>query len=212
MALPTAAPPSRTTFVLELLRSGILNGDFPAGRALVESELAVELGVSKTPVREALKTLEGAGLVVIRPYAGASVRSLTEAEVEAIYDMRLLIEPEAVRRSIRNGVDVAAARAALDRAASAPDASGRSTANRDFHRILFAACGNPILTKTLDDLRDQIALVSVSAWARTASWQKEADEHARILESAEAGRADDAAALVAAHIDDFSRRQSREEP
>jgi len=41
MALPTAAPPSRTTFVLELLRSGILNGDFPAGRALVESELAV---------------------------------------------------------------------------------------------------------------------------------------------------------------------------
>jgi DNA-binding GntR family transcriptional regulator len=195
--------------VLETIKAGILNGQFKPGDALVENELAGQYGVSKTPVREALKTLESSGLVVIRPYAGTTVRELTEQDALAIYDMRLLLEPEAVRRSVQAGNDFEDATQALDRAAMADDASTRSTANRDFHRALYAGCGNPLLIRTLDGLRDQTALVSTSSWAREASWEDEAHEHAAILDHASAGNADEAAALLHHHIDGFVARHLR---
>src|SRR4051812_43994932 len=106
--LPAFSPatlPSRTAHVLETIKAAILNGEFKPGAALVENVLAGEFGVSKTPVREALKALEGSGLVVIRPFAGTTVRELSEQDAMAIYDMRLLLEPEAVRRSVVNGSD-----------------------------------------------------------------------------------------------------------
>lgn len=70
--LPAFSPatlPSRTAHVLEAIKAAILNGEFKPGTALVENVLAGEFGVSKTPVREALKALEGSGLVVIRPFS-----------------------------------------------------------------------------------------------------------------------------------------------
>src|SRR4051812_6922865 len=159
---------------METIKAGILNGQFKPGTALVENELAGQFGVSKTPVREALKTLESSGLVVIRPYTGTTVRELSEQDALAIYDMRLLLEPEAVRRSVEAGTDFSDAATALERAALAKDSSTRSTANRDFHRGLYAGCGNPLLVRTLDGLRDQTALVSASSWARSPSWEGEA--------------------------------------
>src|SRR5699024_6856129 len=116
----------------------ILSGRYAAGQALVESEIAKELGVSKTPVREALKTLEVSGLVVVRPYTGTRVRQLTMEDAIAIYDLRLLLEPEAVRRSVANGLALEPARKALDRARDVEDASMRSLENRAFHATLWA--------------------------------------------------------------------------
>ncbi|NQX35728.1 GntR family transcriptional regulator [Herbiconiux sp. VKM Ac-2851] len=197
---------SRTSHVLEILKSAILNGQLEPGEALVEAELAGRLGVSKTPVREALKTLEGTGLVVIRPYTGAIVRVFSDDDAVAIYDMRLLLEPEAVRRSIASGADLTGAADALARAAAAESGSERSMANREFHRALYRHSGNPLLLQTLDGLRDQIALISAGSWARSASWQREAEEHARILEVAQAGDSEGAARLVREHIADFARR------
>lgn len=204
--LGTVASTSRTTHVLEILKNAILNGQLAPGQALVESELASRLGVSKTPVREALKTLEGTGLVVIRPYTGATVREFSDDDAVAIYDMRLLLEPEAVRRSIASGADLDEAADALARARAAGDGSGRSIANREFHRALYRHSGNPLLLQTLDGLRDQIALISAGSWARSASWEQEAGEHARILETARAGDAEGTARLVREHIGDFARR------
>lgn len=211
MTLPFSpgALPSRTAHVLETIKAGILNGQFKPGSALVENDLAGQFGVSKTPVREALKTLESSGLVVIRPYTGTTVRELTEQDALAIYDMRLLLEPEALRRSVSLGSDLIDAARALERAALAEDASTRSTANRDFHRGLYAGCGNPLLIRTLDGLRDQTALVSASSWAREASWEEEAHEHAAVLEAARAGNADEAATLLHRHIDSFVTRHLR---
>ncbi|QFU91154.1 GntR family transcriptional regulator [Amycolatopsis sp. YIM 10] len=208
-AVSPGALPSRTAHVLETIKAAILNGAFKPGSPLVEADLAAQFGVSKTPVREALKTLEGTGLVVIRPYAGTVVRDLTYEDALAIYDLRLLLEPEAVRRSVRAGGDFSAARKALERAALAEDASERSTANREFHRCLYAACGNPLLVRTLDGLRDQTALVSASSWARIASWEQEAGEHDEILRLAADGDADGAAALLRGHIEGFVDRQIR---
>jgi DNA-binding GntR family transcriptional regulator len=202
---PVAAG-SRTTHVLEIVKNAILNGQLEPGQALVESELASRLGVSKTPVREALKTLEGTGLVVIRPYTGATVRVFSDDDAVAIYDMRLLLEPEAVRRSIAAGADLDEAADALAKAREAGDGSGRSIANRAFHRALYRNSGNPLLLQTLDGLRDQIALISAGSWARSASWEQEAGEHDRILEAARTGDAEGTARLVREHIGDFARR------
>ena len=137
------------------------------------------------------------------------MRELSEQDALAIYDMRLLLEPEAVRRGVSAGADFTAAEQALDRAALADDPSTRSTANRDFHRGLYAGCDNPLLIRTLDGLRDQTALVSTSSWAREASWEEEAREHAAILDQVRANNAEEAVALLHRHIDGFVARHLR---
>ena len=99
----TGATPSRTEAVLDAIKRAILAGELRPGQSLVETELAQMLGVSKTPVREALKTLAGAGLVTMSAYRGATVRAIDPASAAAIYDLRLLLEPEAVRRAVGRG-------------------------------------------------------------------------------------------------------------
>ena len=209
------ALPSRTVAVLEAIKHAILTGELRPGQALVETDLAEVLGVSKTPVREALKTLAGAGLVTMNPYKGAAVRVVDDELARHVYDARLLLEPEALARAVTRGHDWRPAHAALTRADHAPDQAERSLANRDFHRELYAGCGNPLLIKMLDDLRDQTALVSVAAWRHepdwllegtTPSWEHEAAEHRTVLRAAEDGDAEHAAALLRGHITSFVAR------
>jgi len=223
----TGATPSRTEAVLEAIKHAILAGELRPGQSLVETELAQMLGVSKTPVREALKTLAGAGLVTMSPYRGATVRAIDPESAAAIYDLRLLLEPEAVRRAVQahaahadgvqaDGVQAGAARAdagpwaaarvALGASGAATDQAQRSLANREFHRALYVTCGNSLLVKSLDDLRDQTALVSALSWEQAPSWQQEAAEHQAILTAARAGAAAQAAALLRAHIAGFAAR------
>jgi DNA-binding GntR family transcriptional regulator len=220
----TGATPSRTEAVLDAIKRAILAGELRPGQSLVETELAQLLGVSKTPVREALKTLAGAGLVTMSAYRGATVRAIDPASAAAIYDLRLLLEPEAVRRAVgRGGAEAglsrtspsqaspsqaswASAHAALQASDAATDQAQRSLANREFHRALYLACGNTLLVKTLDDLRDQTALVSALSWEQAPSWQQEAAEHRAILAAAQRGAASEAAALLRAHIAGFADR------
>lgn len=202
--------PSRTEAVLAAIRHAILAGELRPGRPLVETELADRLGVSKTPVREALKTLAGVGLVTMSPYKGATVREITEAEARHLYDVRLLLEPEALNRSVTTtNIDQTAAHAALNRADTASDLVARNLANRDFHAALYAGCGNPLLVAMLADLRDQTALVSMAWWRRNPghlNWECEAAEHHAILSAAEARNPATAAALLRDHITGFIQR------
>jgi DNA-binding GntR family transcriptional regulator len=204
------AAPSRTEAVLEAIKHAILAGELRPGQSLVETELAQRLGVSKTPVREALKTLAGAGLVTMSPYRGATVRIIDSSTAAAIYDLRLLVEPEALRRAARSGPaqdgNWAQATAALAASAAAADQAQRSLANREFHRALYVGCGNSLLVKVLDDLRDQTALVSALSWAQAPSWPQEAAEHQAILAAARAGQPGQAASLLHAHISSFAAR------
>jgi DNA-binding GntR family transcriptional regulator len=213
------ALPSRTVAVLEAIKHAILTGELKPGRPLVETDLAELLGVSKTPVREALKTLAGAGLVTMNPYKGAAVRVVGGEQARHIYDVRLLLEPEAVARAVAAGPDLYAAHAALASADNARDQAERSLANRDFHRALYAGCGNPLLVRMLDDLRDQTALVAVASWrhdppgAVVPSWEREAAEHQAILQAAEGGGdVTRAAALLRAHIAAFFDRNFTGDP
>ena len=211
------ALPSRTVAVLEAIKHAILSGELRPGQSLVETDLAEVLGVSKTPVREALKTLAGAGLVTMSPYKGAAVRVIGDEQARHVYDVRLLLEPEALSRAVAAGHDWRAAHAALARADDAPDQAERSLANRDFHRELYAGCDNPLLVRMLDELRDQTALVSVAAWQHeppwlgTPSWEHEADEHRAVLRAAEDGEAARAASLLRQHITSFVQRNFPEE-
>jgi DNA-binding GntR family transcriptional regulator len=213
--LSGAAPvpiPSRTQYVLEQLTHAILTGGLVPGTALVETELAATFGVSKTPVREALKTLAGRGLVVMSEYKGAAVRAVDAEMARSVYDVRLLLEPEALRRTVSERAGLVAAHAALQRADAAGDAAERSLANRDFHRALYLPCGNPLLVRMLDDLRDQAALVSSVAWQSAPTWEREATEHREILARAEEGRAEGAARLLREHIESFVLRAFPADP
>jgi DNA-binding GntR family transcriptional regulator len=212
--MPSVAVPSRTEAVLDAVKHAILTGRLVPGQALIETELAAQLGVSKTPVREALKTLAGAGLVMMSPYKGASVRLVDAALAHSVYDIRVLLEPEALRRSAAradaaDAADTAAwagAEAALDAADLATDRADRQQANREFHRALYLGCGNNLMVGILDGLRDQTALVSTAVWARNAGWEQEATEHRAILTAIKAGRADRAATLLEEHIRSFLDR------
>jgi len=198
-------PISRSSYVVETIRRKILSGEFEAGRPLVETELASAFAMSKTPVREALKTLSGNGLVTMSEFRGAVVRSVDAAMARDVFDVRRMIEPKAVALAVtRGGIDVARAREALDHAGRADGVADRSMSNREFHRLTYATCGNPLLISILDGLRDQTALITVTAWSRGISWEHEAHEHAAILAAIEAGDAAEAERLDAAHIAAFA--------
>jgi DNA-binding GntR family transcriptional regulator len=204
-------PASRTEHVLEEIRRAILTRRLLPGQPLVEMELANQLGVSKTPVREALKILSGSGLVTFSPYKGASVRVVDRDLAMAVYDVRLLLEPEAVGRAVRAGDEraVAVAGTALESAAEAMavgDHAELSLCNRSFHQAMYAGCGNPLLISVLDDLRDRAALISVVGWETSPSWDVEWQEHKAILAAATEGRHEQAVELTRQHIQGFLDR------
>ncbi|BBB01950.1 putative GntR family transcriptional regulator [Actinacidiphila reveromycinica] len=208
---PSRPLPSRTEAVLESIKHRILTGELKPGQALVEAELAEQLEVSKTPVREALKTLAGSGLVIMSPYKGAAVREVDQAHARCVYDMRLLLEPAAAARSAAAGRIGQHAEEALERADRAADTAERSLANRAFHRALYSGCGNPLLVRSLDELRDQTALLSSAAWSRQPSWQQEAAEHRAILRAAEDGNSELVRDLMRSHISSFAARNFPED-
>ncbi|MDX3854447.1 GntR family transcriptional regulator [Streptomyces sp. AK02-01A] len=206
MTFAPAPIPSRTQYILEAVKHDILTGGLSPGQPLVEAELAARFGVSKTPVREALKTLAGTGLVVMSQYKGVTVRTVDAAMAREVYDVRLLLEPEALRRTVAGGASLAEAAQALTRADAAADIAERSLANRDFHRALALPCGNPLLVRMLDEIRDQSALVAAVAWAAEPTWHREAAEHRNILRLARDGDANGAARALRDHIARFVER------
>ncbi|WP_091288475.1 GntR family transcriptional regulator [Amycolatopsis xylanica] len=211
-----ASPPiSRTDFVRDAIKESILSGELAPGETLVESEIGAQLGVSKTPVREALRLLAGSGLVTMSTYKGASVRVIDAEVAYAVYDLRAMLEPEAVRRAVENGADFSEARHVLGEVASGTGAADRAHAsqtNRLFHRALYAECGNPLMVEILDGLRDQAALITVTGWGISPTWKGEAAEHLAILNAAEQGNAKQAEHLLRKHITDFIDRVAFELP
>ncbi|MBG6185005.1 DNA-binding GntR family transcriptional regulator [Arthrobacter sp. CAN_A214] len=205
------APQSRIDQVIAEIRSAILTRRLVPGQALVEAELARAMGVSKTPVREALKVLSQSGLVTFVPYRGASVTTVDEDFIRSVYEVRLLLEPEGVRRSVNKGsrqslTTAAELLAQSKEAALADDRGTLSLLNRRLHSELYAGCGNPILIDILENLRDRAALISVIGWEGSPTWQTEWQEHSAILKAASSGDGDQAAELLRAHLQGFFDR------
>src|SRR5699024_8904698 len=87
--------------VCSVLRGAILKGDFKPGERLVQTELAKLTGVSRMPIREALRTLETEGLVTLEPHKGAVVRSISREDIMEIYELRAILEPLVLKKSMK---------------------------------------------------------------------------------------------------------------
>lgn len=198
--------PSRTAWVTESIRRGILAGEFTTGQPLVEAELATIFGVSKTPVRESLKTLAGLGLVDVGEFKGATVAVVDRAMANDVFGVRLLLEPAAVAESVRSGADLSGAKELLDRALRSKDHAERSDLNREFHRVMYSAGSNALLIEMLDGLRERTALITVTLWQSEASWDSEADEHVALWQAASEGNAEEAERITRTHIEQFAER------
>jgi DNA-binding GntR family transcriptional regulator len=149
--------------VYSTIRDGILQGTYPSGRRLSIEALASQLGVSSTPVRDALKRLEADGLVTIRPRSGTHVTLPTLQDVEEVFDLRALLESFAAGRATDAITDEALDRIeqALDDTEARPTDESFIDSDRLLHGELVAAAGNRRLSQMLDSLRQQIELFRI---------------------------------------------------
>ena len=197
---------SRADLIAESIRSAILDRTFTPGDVLVERQLADQLGVSKTPVREALIMLARSGLLTSSRGRGVMVRQLSFKEIRHVYEERMLLEPWALKTTIDNErsdfTDSAEALRESDRHAAKGDQPSRAMANRRFHRGLYAGCENRLVVDALDGLQDMVALAAVTVfWQKWSSGDVESKEHAQILEAAISGDGLRAESLLRAHIE-----------
>ncbi len=181
------APRATTAYehVRAALRAAILDGSLSSGEHLVQTQLAAELGVSTTPVREALRDLAKEGLVTFDPHRGALVRPLTMSEVREIYQLRVTLEPLMVARVIglleEEQLD-RAERLRL-RIEDETDIGSWVGLNRDFHAVLAEPGRGSRLADILTGLRDSaMPYVALSLNARPEQTQQANEEHAELLE------------------------------
>lgn len=189
-----------------VIRNKILSGDFSRGERLREEELAQLAGVSRTPIREALRRLDAEGLVEFLPNRGASVTTWSEQELDNLYEARALIEGYAAGQAAKRISEETLDRLAdlsrqmreLDTASAGVDEMTRL--NNDFHRILTAASGNTHLESLVRGLTD-VGLVhrtfrNYSPERLVAS----KFHHDEIVTALRAGDGAWASAIVRAHI------------
>jgi DNA-binding GntR family transcriptional regulator len=167
------------------LRAAILDRTLPAGIRLVQSDLAAQLGVSTTPVREALRDLAAEGLVLLDAHRGATVRPLDIDEVREIYELRMTLEPLMVARVVDRITEEQLGRAEeiARRMSTETDMSVWVNLNREFHAVFSEVDAKSRLAQILAGLRDSAAgYVAVSLDARPAQVAKANDEHHELLD------------------------------
>ncbi|TGN99402.1 MULTISPECIES: GntR family transcriptional regulator [unclassified Burkholderia] len=189
------------------LREMIINGELQAGERLVERDLAERFGISRIPMREAIQRLEREGLLDIFRNRGAVVRMLSASDVQEIYDMRTLLEGDAIYRSVKRLDDETLARAELVHRllgeSNVPRRQGEL--NREFHALLYSCCGNERQLKAIAELRSQVERyerLQATLLADTPSFQV---EHEEILQACRERNARGARAMTVAHLDSARR-------
>ena len=190
---------SRADFVYESLRDAISDGRIATGERVREEEIARELGVSRTPVREALQRLHQRGLLVLGAGRGLVVAELSQHQVLQLYAMREILEGSAARFAAQHATaaDIAILyRLQKELADAKPDALLLVTLNRRFHQAIYEAAHNQYLLQTLNMLHDSLALLH-NATFRVPSRRADSDEeHRRIvaaIEKHDPGAAEEAA-------------------
>ncbi|MDT8344000.1 MAG: GntR family transcriptional regulator [Thermohalobaculum sp.] len=206
----TAHAPQGQSAYLRLLDE-IRRGALPPGARLRESELAERLGISRTPVREAIRMLESDGLVVHAPRAGATVRRLDHSEVVELYEMRAVLEGAAARLAARAAgeAEIAELEALNAEIASAPDAATAYELNRQFHRLLLEAAKNRYLVRSMNALQQTLTILGPTTLADPERAEQAVAEHARVLAALAARDGARAEAEMRAHIEAAHRVRLR---
>jgi DNA-binding GntR family transcriptional regulator len=186
------------------LKARLLDGTFAGGTLLSENELAHQLGLSRTPVRQAFVQLEAEGLLELYPRRGALVVPISASEADDVLEARLLLEQHCARRAAAAGPALAAELRELlaeQEEAVAAGGAGFARADRRFHRAIVAATGNAILTRQYDALRDRHQRIAATTVARDPSRvARFVAEHREIAAALERGDGEAAAALMGAHL------------
>lgn len=203
---PIERPPSLTDTVLAELRSRIVNGDFDLGAPLFERQLSERLGVSKTPVREALAQLRLEGLVRIYPQRGAFVFTLSAREVVALCELRQTLEltamrlaferrPEDLSQGLSNVVS------AMETARADGDIRAYLAADTAYHHVLFACCDSPLIAEAYDRYAGKIAALRNHLAAKPRHTDLSFAEHIEIRDRLSEGAIDDALVVLDRHIE-----------
>jgi DNA-binding GntR family transcriptional regulator len=189
----------------EVAKARLLDGSYQPGALLSENELARELGISRTPVREAFLQLEAEDLIELYPRRGALVKPIEPSEADDVLEARLLIETHCVIRVAQGDRRlVGLLRDLVDEqelAVRTADGPPFVIADREFHRQIVDANGNPLLTRQYDALRDRQQRIAVSAVARDPERvARFIAEHAAVVEAIATGDGRLAAERIDAHL------------
>jgi DNA-binding GntR family transcriptional regulator len=209
-------PRTLVDMVIEALMSGAVRGLILPGDRIVESDLAQRLGVSRVPVREALRILESQGIVINEPYKGIRLMSYSPERLDHIIEARVALETSAAGRAIRLGRNDEEGIAVLQRCIdemelmqARGDAYGFASADTGFHRALLGLSGNVVLCELWEALSRQVTIFfGLSTLGKSMS--DIVDEHRTLIAAFQAG---DPAAMgqalhdhisVQAHAVDYS--------
>ncbi|WP_111429731.1 GntR family transcriptional regulator [Rhodobacteraceae bacterium DSL-40] len=193
--------------LLSELREGRLN----PGDRLRETELAERLGMSRTPVREAIRQLEADGVVTHVPRQGACIRTLDYAEVMELYEMRSVLEGTAARLAARAASDIEIEELVnmnqqLAKLGSAPEAF---ILNRQFHAALLDAAKNRFLARSIHALQKALMILGPTTLTEPDRAEKAVEEHFGILDAIKARDGAFAETAMRAHIEAAQRVRVR---
>lgn len=202
---PTLERASLPDQLAEALRQRILGGELLAGAQLRQEALAQSYGVSRIPLREALRRLEAEGLVTLVPHKGAVVSQLSSGEALELFEMRALLESELLRHAVPHlgPSEIKRARQALDRydaALKENDVRLWGELNWAFHGALYEAANRPRWLDEVRTLNLQTDRYIRLQLALSGALERARSEHEEILRLAEAGQAEAAAKAVGDHI------------
>ena len=211
MSLPHSAPPaapsgaSRVEIAYQAMRQRIIDNFWPPGYRALEQELAVALGMSRTPVREALVRLQKEGLVAVVPRHGMSVLPVSPNDMRDIYQMLTALESTAAelvaeRRPTATELrPLEEAALAMERALAADDLDAWAAHDESFHRHLVALCGNRLLIDTVQNCWDRSHRARLLTLRLRPKPIHSTHEHAELLRHIREGDARAAYELHRAH-------------
>lgn len=190
---------------LRVIRARIISGAMRPGELYALGATASELGVSVTPVREAVLELAREHLVELARNRGFRVREMTEHELNEIVELRKIVEVGAVRlvsqrKLLSQASELQELAAATEKYAAEGDWVRFLDSDRDFHMGIMACLGNERLSQVVGSLRDQSRLYGLDVAAGTESLVQSTHEHATLLLAIIAGKADEAADIMDRHL------------
>ncbi len=186
------------------IRDDIIQGRFGFGDKLSDRALAASLGISRTPVREALASLAREGLVVIRPQSGTFVMVLDEASVRTLCEMRTILELGALRllakQPERLAVAVSKQIAAGALAVEAHDVEKAERMDSEFHQALVHAAENPLLSQAYQAIAHKLDAIRHRLPPDLDRMKQAVEQHRRILDLSVTGRVDEAGVELTSHL------------
>ena len=192
--------------VFNTLRDAILKGELDPGEHLMEVQLANRLGVSRTPIREAIRQLETEGLVVMTPRKGAVVAEITQKDLTDVLEVRKALEELAVELACSKitAEEVEKLKECDDRFCKALDKNELTViADMDelFHDVIYEATGNKRLIQLLNNLRQQMYRYRLEYIKDDKQWDVLREEHKRLVKAIEEKDIATAKAVTGHHID-----------